>query len=186
MSHYIFPVDWIFWTKAKHHESNKKHLSQVINNKLNLTKEDTKSNWDCSSNTEYFKQFDSGTYLEIISHEIYPALDEMFTEIDSLIKPQTSIVTDIWYNRYEKGQKHEVHGHPSSDISGIYLLDLNEENTTVFFSFGASVTKTVDPTYRTNKLQEGDIILFPSHLLHYVLPSLDTRTTIAFNINCEF
>lgn len=185
MSHHIFPVDWVFWTKAQNHERNKNFISEQINKKLNITKDDHVGIWSCDVNTEFFNP-ETHKYVDVVVTEIYPALDKMFDEIDTLIKPKTSTVTNIWYNKYDKGQNQEVHSHFGSDISGIYLLDLNEENTTAFYSFGASTTNTAKEIYKANKLQEGDIVLFPSHLLHYVLPSVKQRTTIAFNINCEF
>jgi predicted 2-oxoglutarate/Fe(II)-dependent dioxygenase YbiX len=35
-------------------------------------------------------------------------------------------------------------------------------------------------------VQEGDVILFPSTLLHYVNPSPANKVTISYNIGCIF
>jgi hypothetical protein len=112
----------------------------------------------------------------------------MFKEVQNLRQPTISTVHEIWYNQYDAtgdtGQ--EVHTHPESNYSGVYFLELSEPNATVFYSQVTAVNKTANPSKETKFIEEGDILLFPSNLSHYVLPSKNQRTTIAFNINCGF
>jgi hypothetical protein len=186
MSHYIFPTDFIFWTKAKNHEANKADLEKIVKNRLEETVGAQSKNWLCSVNTEFFNQDNIGKYTDLVLAEIYPALDELFAEVSTLKAPKVSTVDNIWYNHYSIGENQEVHTHFGAALSGIYFLELNETNNTVFYSYSASMSHFSEPAKKTEFIKEGDIVLFPSHLLHYVLPSTKERTTIAFNIKCEF
>ena len=186
MPHHIFPNEFIFWTSAKNHEKNKLEISEMIEKKYNLTKNMQKNIWRCDVNTEFFDLNDNAKYTNLVVNEIYPALDKMFYEVKNLNIPKISSITNIWYNRYSKGHNQEVHSHTGHDISGIYLLELNEPNNTVFYSYPASTNNIVEEDIKSDFAKEGDIMLFPSNLLHYVLPTTKDRTTIAFNITCEF
>jgi hypothetical protein len=189
MSHFIYPSDFIYWTKSKNHESNKKELIQNIIPNLDVTKDQHKNKWRCDLNTEFFNISEESVlkYRNLIINDIYPALDKMFEELP-LVPPKTSEITSIWYNYYKDNQFQEVHNHVQEykrpNISGIYLLKLEEENQTIFYSYQSSLNGFVNPV-RQIKAVEGDILLFPSHLLHYVAPCSKERITIAFNIKCD-
>jgi len=186
MGHYIFPTDFIFWTKAKNHEANKVALKEIVKSRLEETVGAQSKKWLCDVNTEFFNQDNNGKYKDLVVAEIYPALDELFTEIPTLKMPKVSTVDNIWYNHYSIGENQEVHTHFGAALSGIYFLELNEPNNTIFYSYSASMSQLGEEVKKTEFIKEGDIVLFPSHLLHYVLPSTKERTTIAFNIRCEF
>jgi hypothetical protein len=162
----------------------------VIEANLVKTKDMQKTEWLCDVNTEFFcRDQDVAEYLPLINQAIYPALDVMFTELRELCKPVASQVKKIWYNHYdpEVSNGQEVHTHPGSTYSGIYFLSLDEPNTTVFYSNVASThAGLVSPTKKTEFIAEGDILLFPSTLMHYVTPAKKRRTTVAFNITCAY
>jgi len=185
--HYIYPADFIFWTPVTNHKNIKRELLPVIKKNLINTEKAQVNKWLCDVNTEFFSDDNKHIkYINLIVDEIYPALDKMFNEIN-LKAPKTSNVTSIWYNHYNISQGQEVHSHvgDGSVISGIYLLNLEEENKTVFYSSTANHV-LCKATKTTENITEGNIILFPSHLLHYVLPCEKERTTIAFNIICNY
>ena len=110
----------------------------------------------------------------------------LFSEVNNLKTPRQSTVTEIWYNYYNTLQGQEVHNHSGSSLSGIYLLHLQEENKTVFYSHSSTNSILCNETKKTTEIQEGNIMLFPSHLAHYVLPCNKKRITIAFNIKVDF
>lgn len=183
--HYIFPSKFIFWTKVNRHKELKDLLLPTIKKSLDKTKNAQEKKWLCNVNTEFFsKDKDIEKYISLITDEIYPALDKLFSEID-LKTPKQSTVTEIWYNHYGPNEFQEVHSHvgENSTISGIYILELNEPNKTVFCC-PSHISRLVDPAKQTKEIEEGNIILFPADMLHYVLPCQNSRTTIAFNIQC--
>jgi predicted 2-oxoglutarate/Fe(II)-dependent dioxygenase YbiX len=183
-----FLTDFVFWDSVPNHHQNKDILLPLIMQNLEKTQGKQKGKWRCEVNTEFFDSLENHQkYIDLIVSCIYPALDNMLKEIP-MITPKTSKVVSIWYNYYEKGSTQEVHTHTSKEctFSGVYILKTNEINKTVFYSYGSSLIKYSNASKQLKEAKEGDIILFPSHLLHYVLPCESERITIAFNIDCEF
>ena len=118
-------------------------------------------------------------------------------------RPKSSGISEIWYNIYTKGEYQEIHNHstPSTNLDGdiydcsfcfIYIVELpdGEKNTTVFTKvqpmLGASTANRVNiATSEIDELGVGSVIIFPSHLDHYVLPfwSDGRRVTVSGNIS---
>jgi len=100
-------------------------------------------------------------------------------------RPKSWEIGNLWYNLHDPNSFHERHTHVGAGASfcGIYLLELNEENTTSFHQDGCVPMSSV---YTTEHLSEGSLILFPSDLLHGVGKNKEFRATIAFDINCQF
>ena len=111
------------------------------------------------------------------------------TEILSyLLKPYcedfTFNVVDIWINRYDNNSYQGSHVH-SSDFSFIIYYKVDKSHT-VF----NSPVKNLLESYNTElffkqyepNLKEGDIIVFPSYLEHWVKPN-SNGITLAGNIN---
>ena len=92
-------------------------------------------------------------------------------------------VSDIWINKYEKKDYQGSHIHPS-DFSFIIYYKTNKSHT-VFNSPVKNLLESIDSKifskdYETN-LKQGDMIVFPSYLEHWVRPN-SGNTTIAGNI----
>lgn len=92
-------------------------------------------------------------------------------------------VSDIWINRYDKKDYQGSHIHPS-DFSFIIYYKTDKSHT-VFNSPVKSLLESVDSKifnkdYEPN-LKQGDMIVFPSYLEHWVRPN-SGNTTIAGNI----
>jgi hypothetical protein len=183
---HIFCNDFVFWTPALCHEELKKTLLPAIETRLPIT--ENQNQWICKMNTEFFSRHeDQAKYIDLIEQSIYPALDQLFVEMPDLNKPQSSNVTDIWYNHYAPGHFQEVHTHTSRlDLSGIYILKLEEQNKTVFYSYPTANNRLSHAVKQTTEVKEGDIMLFPAELLHYVLPCEKDRITVSFNVDFVF
>ena len=87
----------------------------------------------------------------------------------------------VWYQQYIKKDTHGWHIHPESNISFVYNLELESSH---------SSTEFYD---RKNKqivqleVNEGDILTFPSYLIHRSAPLIGKRKTIiSGNYNFEF
>ena len=193
MGQFIFPTEFVFWTKNPTHKTNKAQLLQKIAASLEYTKEKQTEHWLCDVNTGFFSyEDDVQKYMRLCTDSIYPALDQMFAEIPHIKTPRSSKITKIWYNHYGpngvSGQEVHTHVGHGNSYSGIYLLSLLEPNTTVFYSHLASCSMpgAINAAFQTRFAQEGDILLFPSALMHYVLPAKTPRTTIAFNVECTY
>ena len=90
---------------------------------------------------------------------------------------------DIWINKYGKKDYQGSHIHPADYSFIIYYK--TDKSYTVFNSpvksiLESSTNKIFNKDYQT-KLKQGDIIMFPSYLEHWVKPN-SNNITIAGNI----
>ncbi len=105
-------------------------------------------------------------------------------------------IKDIWTNVLSGGGHQSLHSHANSFISGvIYLTDIHPSAYTVFhnsmggrhFVFSnthesSAVTPYNGDQWVANECQRGDMILFPSYMLHAVPKNEGSqRVSIAFN-----
>lgn len=88
-------------------------------------------------------------------------------------------IDELWFQQYVQDGYHGWHAHGSS-FTAVYYLELNAD---------APRTELIEPYMQGKKIvadvQEGDLLLFPSFVIHRA-PKIvsDTRKTIiSFNIN---
>jgi hypothetical protein len=97
--------------------------------------------------------------------------------------PENFSLKSIWWNRYPAGSFAPPHTH-SGSLSGVYILEQNEPCPLRFHHsnpFGLNHDGGVGEEFRSDA-EEGDVVLFPATLLHWVTQTLDWRTTISFNL----
>jgi len=105
-------------------------------------------------------------------------------------------VKEMWVNVMETGGRQAMHNHANSFISGIvYLTRTHPDARTVFmrapggteFSFKNDHARVETGAYNADKWismapEPGDVVLFPSYLMHAVPPNPgERRITMAFN-----
>lgn len=96
---------------------------------------------------------------------------------------------EFWFQKYKNNMDHPVHNHGQTGFSSVCFLEYDKDNhkPTIFISpFGNYINGQVD---RHNpKVEEGDIIFFPSNLLHYspVNTSNKDRIVVSFNLMIKF
>ena len=116
--------------------------------------------------------------------------------------PKNIELNDIWFNCYKEGQYQESHDHLGYDFkspfSFIYYLKLplNGSRKTVFVNDGYKKNKffysdnlNILETEHSPNLKEGQYIIFPSFLTHYVIHHEDIneqRITLAGNIQLKY
>lgn len=185
MAQYVFPTEFVFYTRNKFHQQHKADLLPQIVQNLSAT-EGALTN--CNVNTEYdyrTNKENQKKYFDLIQQSILPSIDLMFSEIIGLRRLSNLVVTNIWYNYYSSSEVswQNIHAHYEGKYSGLYILKLSAPNTTVFFSQLASIHGLTDPDLPTDFATEGDILLFPSSLCHYTFPVKQERIAISFDIN---
>jgi uncharacterized protein (TIGR02466 family) len=140
---------------------------------------------------------------------VFPEADPFFVEVASQINVQVTdmgqllfgeklkwSIKEIWMNFLKPGGGQAMHNHANSFISGVlYLTPTHASSRTVFFrgfgDRGFVFTNTHKGTETGQFNAEkwiapepdvGDMILFPSYLLHAVpLNQGDLRISLAFN-----
>ena len=105
-------------------------------------------------------------------------------------------VKEIWVNKMVHGGSQKMHNHANSFISGvIYLTGFDPSAATTFYRNISPNTFVMQnenkrcqigpyntPIFRTPAAEPGDMILFPSYLMHEVPPNQgQDRYTAAFN-----
>jgi hypothetical protein len=103
---------------------------------------------------------------------------------------------EMWVNVLDTGGRQAMHNHANSFISGVaYLTPTHPDSRTVFmkspggtdFAFKNDHAGVVTGPYNADKWisptpQPGDLVLFPSYLMHAVPPNPGRRRiTMAFN-----
>lgn len=141
----------------------------------------------------------------------HPAVEWLVTCVNKSVADylrHTGVNKDIswdiqaWVNINRSGDYHNLHNHPRSYLSGTYYVtvptgevtrggreDLNPNAISFYDPRGQVNMNAVtgdnefDPEHRIQPLS-GQILLWPSFLMHFVHPNLsdDTRISISFNI----
>jgi hypothetical protein len=103
---------------------------------------------------------------------------------------------EMWVNVLDAGGRQAMHNHANSFVSGVvYLTPTHADARTVFmksrggtdFAFKNDNATVITGPYNADKwispaCQPGDVVLFPSYLLHAVPPNPGARRiTMAFN-----
>ena len=179
----IFPTP-IYTSKLDRKLTNKE-LSFIDKTKLDIYKNEgnVTSNDNNILNNKAFKD---------LKEELNLRVQDYFNKIISTSNNVTPYITQSWLNYTETNQYHHKHVHPNSLISGVFYINCHEEHDKIKF---------FNDNYKTIKLEikdwnmwnseswwfsvkTGDIILFPSSLIHMVETKQgdNTRISLAFNV----
>lgn len=181
MSLFVFPNHYIWTGKVEKHQEVKDYLMPHIE-----ADDKKSSSWNCDVTSSYGENKHFFHNELLINEIVWKPVDLMLETVqDTIQMPKESSLQEIWYNSYEPGQYQEVHNHrPKPIFSGIYLMHLEGKNTTAF------VNQHDHPLFNNTKVmdevEEGDVIIFPSTLLHYVNPVPANKITVSYNIGCLF
>jgi hypothetical protein len=113
---------------------------------------------------------------------LLPNFEKTLASMFLMVGFQRFKIKQIWFQTYEIYGKHGWHVH-SSNFTGVYYLKLSEKNPK---------TQLLDPYNRKNiiepDVQEGDILLFPSSIIHRAPENLDleNKVIISFNIDVDY
>lgn len=96
--------------------------------------------------------------------------------------------TEVWFQKYDISMNQAVHTHGSTGFSSVCFIEYNKnkhKSTTFVSPFGDYITGEL--VRYEPEVEEGDIIFFPSNLLHYVPTNLskEIRTIISFNLRIK-
>jgi uncharacterized protein (TIGR02466 family) len=145
------------------------------------------------SHTEMLKPSDSPLLGEA-AQLIQPLLAEFGTQLFG--ERLSWGLKEMWVNVLERGGRQAMHNHANSFISGVvYLTPTHPSAQTVFmkspggseFMFrndhqGMSPSEFSADKWISPAPEPGDLVLFPSYLMHAVPPNQgDRRITLSFN-----
>jgi uncharacterized protein (TIGR02466 family) len=138
-----------------------------------------------------------------------PAKDEGFGRLDNILRDQLVefgktlfgeelawSIKEMWFNVMETGGFQSIHNHANSIISGVIYLTSAHPSSRIVFSKGLGGTDYIFNNFNKNaavgpyngvkwflpQISAGDLVLFPSYLLHEVPENRGPqRISIAFN-----
>tara|TARA_R100000152_G_C6666475_1_gene103949 strand:- start:46 stop:615 length:570 start_codon:yes stop_codon:yes gene_type:complete len=138
-------------------------------------------------------------YPQSVGSILKDTLFTYFGELGMNFCPKVELLS-VWKNTYNKGYYQEIHDHHTTegcDLSGVVFFNDWVEGASQFYFYNkffaelpTSWLKIVNQNELTShafflKPKAGDIILFPSYMLHGVTMHKinQKRTTVAFNIS---
>ena len=97
-------------------------------------------------------------------------------------------VGEVWFQQYYKTQFHSPHNHGACGYSSITYIKFNKDKHVPTIFLAPFNDPRGDIIQFSPKVDEGEIIFFPSMITHYVQPnkSNDIRIILSFNINIDF
>lgn len=137
---------------------------------------------DVITKTDFFQRkekFYSNSYITILHSEFQK---EFYKILMRRYCVENFYLDYAWYQQYRRGDVHQWHFHPTSNLSFVYFLELSShEESTEFFD----VEK--EKPFQLN-VKEGDVLVFPSFTPHRS-PEIETenrKTIISGNINLRY
>lgn len=120
---------------------------------------------------------------DLIDAIIWRQFDKMVEERQFSPTIVESRVSHVWFNSYQPGDYAIAHHHTNADFCGIYLLDSPDKNNTLFHTNTSSAQYPFDTgPYFTDHIAEGNVMFWPSYLMHSAIPCKTDRTVVVFNI----
>jgi uncharacterized protein (TIGR02466 family) len=181
----IFPTPVMFTKLGRDFTSEElnfvnKHSKLTYSNLSNVT----------SKNTYILDEPELANIKQIITETIN-------TYIEKVDKPKSSVklyVTQSWLNYTKKGGYHHSHNHPNSYISGIIYFNVDSiKDSITFYKSGYNQLEidTDTPDIYNSKswwfnVKIGDIVIFPSSLVHGVNTVTTDKTRISLSFNTFF
>lgn len=158
---------WI--VKFKKHKSLKNKILNLINTMPNVVYEThkgttaTKSDWNLPSD---FKR----DYLDLF----YKEINSLMLQTAKKFKCMNWRIHNAWFMQYKENDKHAWHTHPRTNLSGVYYLELPKKEL---------ITEFKD---KKVKAEEGDILIFPSYMLHRSPANKTKERKTVISFNCDF
>jgi hypothetical protein len=186
-----FESPFVAWYPVKNHQEIKRKYLPIIHQH----RDEIKDKPDCyadNSHTSYgFTNSSDGTnplmQPDLIQSIIWDPYAYMLQEKQLSIQPEKSYLQDIWWNYYYPHGFARPHKHYESDFSGVYILKLDGLNNTQFGLTSDDMPNAlIREKFSTNHIPEGNVMIFPSRLLHYTTPASKNRVVIVWNVECNW
>ena len=164
-------------------------VKHCLNPFLELPKDDENFEWgsECLSEKVGLKPIG---FTELLEPYIIQVLNGIIDEGT----PYGFTIEEVWKNTYHRYYHQEQHDHLGYELSFVIFMNDSQENAARLYFVNERIRVTSPSWIDISTLmgdnfsieeRKGDIIFFPSHMLHGVSPHrLDTpRTTISGNIS---
>ena len=93
-------------------------------------------------------------------------------------------VESWWYNINGQGHWNSPHTHPNSDLALVLYLTDSDGLLNLMSPFSQRIIKRSGDHIKVNA-NKGDILMFPSDLVHYVMPNQREEDRISISMNLQ-
>ena len=170
----VIPLFSINIFKLKIEDWSEKHRDRI----LDLVPD----NASVSNNSE------SLHYTDYHNNKIPPYYDELMKVLEPYLEDfykeyNLSGIATLWCQKYTAGNYHSPHDHGSIGFSAVLYAKLDEgvhPSTEFFPPFPDEKGAKKSTSF---KVEEGDLIIFPAHLLHMAPPHYDDKMRVIFSFN---
>ena len=130
--------------------------------------------------TDYYSNHSNPGYVEEFSNILF---DEL--ELFSKNLPEGFKITGVWAQRYTGYHFMPPHTHGPTGFSAVLYTEFNpkvHKSTTFYSPFKGFISG--EPLEHTPEMNEGEMIIFPSSVLHFAEPSNseEQRTIFSWNM----
>ena len=170
-------------------ENRNEIIEHCMNPELELPKQDFEWGEQCLSEKVYLK-------LTGFTELLKPYIIEVLSEVIDEDIPYGFTVDEVWKNTYYRYYHQEQHDHRGFELSFVIFMNDYQENDAQFYFVNERCRLTAESWGDISALmpdtipiegKKGDIVFFPSHMLHGVSPhQSDTpRVTVSGNITIK-
>lgn len=165
-------------TDFVHHKKIKDSLLELIN----LAESQKVIDPGCETNISKADWHDAQNFKRDWTKYLLGYLTEPVLDIYKELGYDGYTLHDIWFQQYYKNSGHGWHSH-SANFTNVYYLELPESTPK---------TQIVNPYNQTEvielEVKEGDILVFPSFVIHRAPPNLsdNRKTIVSYNINATY
>ena len=113
---------------------------------------------------------------------LQPYLHKHLKNFANVLGYQDINFINLWFQQYNQNGKHGWHIH-SENYTGVYYVKLSNKS---------AKTELINPFSQNEKIiidaKEGDVVIFPSYVIHRALTQKEkiNKIIVSFNINFEF
>tara|TARA_B100001063_G_C16447569_1_gene396686 strand:+ start:39 stop:599 length:561 start_codon:yes stop_codon:yes gene_type:complete len=169
---------------SKFFPANGTELLNYFDNPIKSSNQQFKWDENCSVGKERLEKTDEVLNL------LKPSIRDFFN-IFEFKQAEKIEIEDIWRCLYDKGSYQEIHSHCGTDLSGVLFLTDWEEGVSKFFfadRHDSEITEFWKINYSYDSIdieyERGEILFFPSYMLHGVTQHKHelTRKIVSFNL----
>lgn len=167
--------------RSDHWKSKKKILLKLKESAIGYTSSD-----DNDIVTDYHEQLRKG--IRIYSQDLAEIFGDELDTVCDILDRGVAKITDSWFESSSKNVYHGTHNHGGDGYSAVCFLEYDdqEHTPTKFLSTSLSALDNEPMVYSPSNVMEGDIIFFPSNILHYTEPNKSDKNRLVVSWNIKF
>jgi hypothetical protein len=109
-----------------------------------------------------------------------PRLDKLLNDVANACGYAEVQINELWFQQYYTNDKHGWHTH-GSNFTGVYYLELCDTSPRTQLTNPFTQTDIIIPN-----VKEGDILIFPSYVIHRAPKIIDNFRKTIISFNCNF